>query len=94
MVNLNEKITFTDGFKDYDGNEERVEYVVELGKRFGLALLERYLNGNTLVCKWYGTRKDMLAYFSYYIASMTYESKGTLMRVQGYIIDKQAEDQG
>lgn len=91
MVDLNEKVIFGEQLTDCK-EDCYAQNIIELGLDFGLTLKDHCIEGNDIYCWWYGSKKDLIAYVSYYIINMTTQSKEVLKEVQRIIIHKKAEE--
>lgn len=94
MINWNDKIRFVEGFTNYDvENPGILNEFIELSNAFGLELLEKFLRDNSMICVWYGSRKDLLAFYAYRVANYRNDFNTTeLMHICKLIGFKEKEE--
>lgn len=95
MVNMSKEIVFKDGITLDNGVEDLTEsllntvrQICDLGRYFGLSLDEFGIDEEIIYFEWRGTKRDVLAFYTYYSVNLTTEPLEALKEAQRTILSK------
>lgn len=80
MIDMNKEVIFRDGWT-LDGEplddrlKARASEVIARGYQYGLQLVEFNWDSELIYFGWYGAKKDLIAWYTYYSVNMTEETE-------------------
>lgn len=95
MVDMCKEIVFKDGITLDNGVEDLTEsllntvyQICDLGRHFGLSLDEFRIDEEMIYFEWRGSKRDMLAFYTYYSTNLTTEPLEAMEEAQKVILSK------
>nr|WP_297883867.1 hypothetical protein [uncultured Blautia sp.] len=95
MTDMSKEIVFKDGITLDNGVEDLTEsllsvvgQICDLGRQFGLSLDVFGIDEEMIYFEWRGTKRDTLAFYTYYSTNLTTEPLEELVEAQKVILSK------